>query len=201
MLVRKQDALQGERSTGRIRDEVIPGMEGSDGVLPRGYSRIVGRTCIMTPRLQRHRTDRKLGGVCGGLGLYLGVDPTWVRLAFVIFALATGFGVLVYMLLWLIVPEQGKGGASAAETVQEGVHDIAERTRHAMWEFKSAAAGPHPRAGRMLGAILIGLGLIFLSQTMGLPWLRWLNLDVLWPLVLIGVGFMLLWNRGRGGGR
>lgn len=58
-------------------------------------------------RLYRSKTDRKLAGVCGGLGEYLGVDSTVVRVVFVILALPGGLpGVLPYLVLWLIMPEE-----------------------------------------------------------------------------------------------
>ena len=57
-------------------------------------------------RLRRSRTDRWLGGVCGGLALVSGVD-SWVwRLVFALFALTFGFGAVVYLLLWIFVPEE-----------------------------------------------------------------------------------------------
>ena len=57
--------------------------------------------------LRRSRRDRWLGGVCGGLNGVLGLE-TWVwRLVFVMFALVTsGFGALVYLLMWIFVPEE-----------------------------------------------------------------------------------------------
>jgi phage shock protein PspC (stress-responsive transcriptional regulator) len=55
-------------------------------------------------RLRRSRSDRWLGGVCGGLALQLSV-PSWVlRLGFCLLALCAGTGVLFYVLLWLFVP-------------------------------------------------------------------------------------------------
>lgn len=45
-----------------------------------------------------------LGGVCGGLGEYFAVDPSLIRLAWVIFGL-TGAGLLAYILAWIVIPE------------------------------------------------------------------------------------------------
>lgn len=59
-----------------------------------------------TKRLFRSRTNRSIAGVCGGLGEYFNVDPTLVRLLFVIFAIAGGPGLLAYIILWLIMPEE-----------------------------------------------------------------------------------------------
>ncbi len=60
-----------------------------------------------TKKLYRNRTDKMIAGVCGGLGKYLGIDPTLIRLAFVLLLLfGVGSGLLVYLLMLLIVPEE-----------------------------------------------------------------------------------------------
>jgi len=57
-------------------------------------------------RLRRSRTDRWLGGVCGGLGKASGVD-SWVwRLVFTLCVIFAGFGLLIYLLMWIFVPEE-----------------------------------------------------------------------------------------------
>ncbi len=60
----------------------------------------------MTQKLYRSRTNRQLAGVCGGLGEYFSIDPTLVRILFVILALAGGPGIILYIILALIVPEE-----------------------------------------------------------------------------------------------
>ena len=58
-------------------------------------------------RLYRSSTDKKIAGVCGGLGEYLGVDPTVLRLALVIVCIATAIfpGIIGYIIAWVIIPE------------------------------------------------------------------------------------------------
>lgn len=58
--------------------------------------------------LQRSRDDRMIAGVCGGIAEWLGWDPTLVRIAFVLVSvLSAAFpGVLIYLLLWLVMPER-----------------------------------------------------------------------------------------------
>jgi phage shock protein PspC (stress-responsive transcriptional regulator) len=56
-------------------------------------------------RLRRSRNDRWLGGVCGGLGRITGVDSWIWRLLFVLFVITFGFGLAIYILLWIFVPE------------------------------------------------------------------------------------------------
>ena len=55
-------------------------------------------------KLWRSRTDRKIAGVCGGLGDYFNIDPVWIRITFVVFLLLGGFALLVYLLMWLLIP-------------------------------------------------------------------------------------------------
>jgi phage shock protein C len=55
-------------------------------------------------KLWRSRKERKIAGVCGGLAYYLRVDPFWFRLIFVLFFLAVGTGLMVYLIMWLIIP-------------------------------------------------------------------------------------------------
>ena len=60
---------------------------------PTGYKRL-GRSC----------KNRMIAGVCGGLAVYFGMDPTWMRLIFIAFLLLGGSAILVYLVMWLIVP-------------------------------------------------------------------------------------------------
>jgi phage shock protein C len=54
--------------------------------------------------LQRSRTEKMLGGVCGGLAAYFSVDPTLVRVLWVAMTLVVGIGILLYIILWLVMP-------------------------------------------------------------------------------------------------
>jgi len=57
-------------------------------------------------RLLRLRKGRMVAGVCTGLAAYFGVDVTLVRLAFGVFSVFYGLGVLVYLIAWAIMPEE-----------------------------------------------------------------------------------------------
>jgi phage shock protein C len=59
----------------------------------------------MTKQLVRSAENRIIGGVCGGLGEYLGVDPTIIRLVWVLFVLAGGGGLVLYPLAWFLIPD------------------------------------------------------------------------------------------------
>jgi phage shock protein C len=61
-------------------------------------------------RLYRSREERMLAGVCGGLGNYFTVDPTLVRVLFVLFGLVGGGGILAYLILWILIPLEPEAG-------------------------------------------------------------------------------------------
>jgi len=64
-------------------------------------------------RLFRSKKDRMLGGVCGGLGEHLDVDPTVIRLIWaVVTVLSMGTALIVYLLAWIIIPEEYTPGDS-----------------------------------------------------------------------------------------
>ena len=62
---------------------------------------------MQTRQLRRSRTNRRIAGVCGGLGAYFGINPTLIRLLFVLLGLPGGApGILIYLILWLAMPEE-----------------------------------------------------------------------------------------------
>ena len=62
-------------------------------------------------KLYRSRTDRKLGGVCGGLAEYFNLDPTLLRVLFIVLAVLGGSGIIIYLAMWILVPNQPQGAA------------------------------------------------------------------------------------------
>jgi len=66
----------------------------------------------MAKRLQRSRTEKMLAGVCGGLGEYFDIDPTIVRVLWVVVSFMGGAGILAYLILWVIVPLESPGPAA-----------------------------------------------------------------------------------------
>jgi phage shock protein PspC (stress-responsive transcriptional regulator) len=140
-----------------------------------------------------------LGGVCGGLGAYLGVDPTFVRVFFVLLAIANGVGVLLYLALWVVVPLEGRAAnATLEENLRFGTQEIADRARSMGEELGGALRRPNPNAGVIVGIGLIVLGGVWLLDTLNLPWLTWFNVHVLWPVLLIAAGLALLLRRMKG---
>jgi phage shock protein C len=150
--------------------------------------------------LYRSRTDRFLGGVCGGLGRYLGVDPTIIRLIFLLLLFGNGAGFLLYVVLWVLLPVEGgsePAGANMGDRINEGVKGVGE-------DIRLVAQTPHPKAGLWFGLGLIVLGGILfaerLAESLGIEWIaRWINWSTLWPILLIAVGVAFILRGSRKG--
>lgn len=128
-------------------------------------------------KLERSEQDTVIAGVCGGIATYLDIEAVWVRLLFILLALASGMGVVIYLVLWLIMPQVDGAGAGTA-VLKENLDDMGH----------SAKRLSQPSA---IGVILILLGLFFLANQLG-----WLG-GLFWPLLIIGVGVYLYSRRNR----
>ena len=60
----------------------------------------------MDKKLRLSQTDKKIGGVCGGLAKFLGIDSTAVRVAMALLVFVGGMSLLVYLIMWLIIPDE-----------------------------------------------------------------------------------------------
>jgi phage shock protein PspC (stress-responsive transcriptional regulator) len=79
-------------------------------------------------RLYRSEHDRVIAGVCGGLSHYLGVDANLLRVAFALLAIfAGGSGLLIYVILWALVPRESRIGLSPSETAMDAVNEVRDR--------------------------------------------------------------------------
>ena len=146
----------------------------------------------MKPSLYRSRTSRMIGGVCGGLGNYLGIDPTFVRIFFLLLGMSEGIGIVVYFLMWIIIPPEDARSTSISESARTGAGEIAEHARTVGEDIRQVVHTPNSQLWMYIGAGLILLGLFALLETMNLHWLQWFNWNLLWPVMLILGGVALL---------
>lgn len=77
-------------------------------------------------RITRSTTDRVIAGVCGGVARYLNVDPTLVRVVFVVLTFM-GISPWVYLLLWVAIPNDTSTATSFGRQLQESVGEIQQR--------------------------------------------------------------------------
>lgn len=164
-----------------------------------------------TPQAFHRGKDRILGGVCSGLAAGFRIDPLWMRLGFVLLAFLQGVGVLIYIVLWLVMPEQvdGKEGTrSGFDSMTDDLKRIgaelkglfgrapmpaaseqsaSDPSSPAVSSPGGTSAAPVTRQSLALGVLLVVVGLILLGANAGL--VQW---SVIWPTVLILVGVLLL---------
>ena len=137
-------------------------------------------------RLTRSSDDRIVAGVCGGLAEYLQIDPVLVRLAFIVLLLASGIGFPIYLILWIVMPEQDSDAVGDSEVIQKNINDIGETVQ---------SSARHLGTPATVGIILILLGAYFLLSELGL--FSWISGAIFWPLAIIGLGVFLLIRRRK----
>ena len=127
--------------------------------------------------LRRSRSDRVVGGVAGGLGQYFGIDPVIVRVAFIVLALFSGAGFLLYLLGWVVIAKEGRDESSAMRALRGS-----------------------PDGNRGLLFIVLAVGAILVLST---PLIWWDGFGfgdgLALPLLLIAAGVaFLIWPADRG---
>jgi phage shock protein C len=127
-------------------------------------------------------SERVLGGVCGGIAEHLNVDPMLVRLAFVALGMVYGLGVLVYLAMWIITPDENGQTLAGEEAVRANLQDIGRQARR----LGESSQGP-----ALIGIILVGLGTLALVRNL-VPGFQF---RLALPLLLILVGGYLLLRR------
>ena len=129
--------------------------------------------------LYRHPEEKMIGGICGGLGDYFGIDPILVRIMWVVLTLGTaGTGLLAYAALWLLLP------VGTAKTGQRA----------------PAALELNERNVGRAGLLLVAFGVVWLLANLGILPALWhvfwrVTGLVFWPALLIGAGLLLLKNQ------
>jgi phage shock protein PspC (stress-responsive transcriptional regulator) len=150
----------------------------------------------MQNKLLRSSTDKMLGGVCAGLGKYLRVDVTIVRLFFVVLTMVGGFGPLLYMILWIVVPQEGH--VFVGKTPQFDGEDLRDRMGLVRDDVVKAVSSPNQNTTRFIGVALVLMGGFLVLKQLNVPWLTWLNSGVIWAALILLAGVALLVRGTRG---
>lgn len=134
-------------------------------------------------KLYRSTYNRVIGGVAGGLAEYFAIDPLVVRLLFALLSLFGGGGVIIYIILWIFVPEN---------ILEVNSNDDSKKKNKTMKneEMKSC----DKKSGSLIaGVILITLGVLFLIDR----YVPTINFGDLWPIILIAIGGYFIFKSTR----
>jgi phage shock protein PspC (stress-responsive transcriptional regulator) len=157
--------------------------------------------------LRRSATNQVIAGVCGGIGEYFNIDPTLVRVIFIILALASGSGLILYIILWIIIPGPTTTSTNSQDVMKENLSEMEQKIEQFAGTVEAKLDGetskdvqeaPKPTRGRQdsqfwLGAVLVIVGGWFLLSNLG--FLRIVRVDLIWPIILVFFGVYFLTGR------
>lgn len=131
-------------------------------------------------RLFRSEDNRVLAGVCGGIGEYFNIDPSIIRLVLVLITLFGGGGVLIYLVLWLVIPSAGSLSKKSDEHIKENIQEMRDR----------AKSLDRDDSRFLFGIAIVAIGIIFLLGNFHF-W-DFFNFGKLWPILIIIAGVIML---------
>ncbi|MCC8409631.1 PspC domain-containing protein [Mucilaginibacter sp. UR6-1] len=157
----------------------------------------------MEKKLYRDELRKKVGGVCAGLADYFGVDVSIIRVIFLVTFIVKGFGGLIYVILWIVLPKRNVYfDPNVGYTVpppQEPYNPFKSSSEPNFTMPNYEAGKPFgsvppvkktSSVGVIMGAILIIIGGAFLLDEFNL--IPDVDFDVLWPLLLVGAGIAFI---------
>lgn len=145
--------------------------------------------------------DRLIGGVCVGIARRLGIDVTLVRIVFALLALAKGLGVLLYALLWILLPAPGTRERDVRRIARQNVHGFRREVGFSRRRIQHTFQHSWSQAGdrRWIAVGLVGGGAAILLWSFGA--FSWLSPMRFFGLAVIVLGGGLLISVTRSGDR
>ncbi len=157
----------------------------------------------MRERLFRSRKEKVIGGVCGGVAEYFGIDPIIIRIIFVVLLIGKGVGLLAYIIMWIAIPEEplehyyarfkqpfGSGNPNGPANTTDGNQEPKHEFASAPEADYSAYMPKKNNTGLVFGIALIGLGLLFLFWTL----IPAFEFELFFPILLVVLGGFLIFN-------
>lgn len=157
----------------------------------------------MEKRLYRNDSDKMLAGVCSGLADYFDVEVTWVRIAFIVATLAGLSGLLVYIIMWVAIPNKPFNPDFSQFSTDYRVDQDKAYTATPGDALQPATPfPPYPKKTKsgngsvIAGLILIAFGGFFLLNEFDIiPY--WVDFGKLWPLAIIIPGILMVARSGK----
>ncbi len=151
-------------------------------------------------RLYRIVNGRVIGGVAGGLAEFFGIDPTIIRIIFILLTIMGGGGLLIYIVLWIVVPQRfntippystGYTKTPPYSGTTSGVGETYEGFESGKPFIPKADPPSHSNkldGGLIAGLVLILIGSFFLFEKF-FPQIGWSDF---WPLLLVLIGLLMI---------
>ncbi|MCJ7625358.1 MAG: PspC domain-containing protein, partial [Anaerolineaceae bacterium] len=124
--------------------------------------------------------------ICSGLGQYLNIDATILRLVFIILSLSNGIGILIYLILWVIIPGEGQDVYTISN-----INEFSVRTQEIRQEIRETFQRKRANTIKLIGISLVVLGVKALIMSFDLTFFQLLN-DILWSVLLILGGIIII---------
>ncbi len=125
-------------------------------------------------KLYRSRKERVIGGVCGGIGVYFGIDPTLARIIWVAATLLGGAGIIAYIVAWIVIPEEPK--IEGTEVASAEIENYKPNTI---------------KLELIIGGFILTIGILLLLSNFGLFEWGWVH-RIFWPALIIFIGILII---------
>lgn len=149
----------------------------------------------MTDRkIFRSIDDYMIAGVCGGLADYFKIDSSLIRIIFVLLAISGGSGILIYLILWLVVPKEAgvEKEMNREEKVKEFAEDVKNKAKTMAKEIKTDVKIKKMKKINILGIILVLVGIVAVWNQLSPITIQW---NFFWPGLLILVGILVMFKK------
>lgn len=143
----------------------------------------------MAQRLYRSEDDKVISGLCGGVGEFFDLDPTIIRIVFVILTIWGGVGVILYIIGVLVVPVRPSNLAEGEKKTKNT--DFTDKINEIAQDLKEKVNNKNRKMLR--GEVIIGSAIILFGLLLFIEnFLPHYGLDLFWPIMLILFGFYVL---------
>lgn len=151
-------------------------------------------------KIFRSIDDYMIAGVCGGLADYFKIDSSVIRIIFALLAISGGSGVLIYLILWFVIPKENgiEKEINQEEKIKEFTDDVKSKAKSIAKELNNKSSILESKLFKkgkkinIFGIILILVGIIFVWNQIAPIQIEW---NFFWPGLLILIGILILFKR------
>ncbi|EKD91540.1 MAG: hypothetical protein ACD_30C00002G0037 [uncultured bacterium] len=143
---------------------------------------------LNSQRLHRSETNKIIAGVAGGIGEFFDIDPTIIRIIFVLLTIFGGSGILIYFILWIVMPSSTNTSEITKDTLKENLQDLKNTTQ----KFTHTISRPTTKDDSKFwwALFIIILGFLFLFNNLGI--FQFQEFGRFWPVLLVLLGLSIL---------